>query len=217
MRRHAAPGPPGLGHLGERLGVRPLAQAEGDARRFLHCEVAGGKSIGVAETEQQINVGAPRSDAVQRDEGCVRGVCVHVADGVEIDLAFSEGLADFTNGFDLGRGEAKPLELFVARFPHRIVMKRIEGRKQPVADRRGAGSRQLLPADDGAQAGKARLAPAQGERAGFIGHGFEARIGFDEPGETGVEIGLGVQEVGHGGPHIIHRSSPRKRGPGQYA
>ena len=34
MRRHAAPRPPGLGHLGQRLGVRPLAQAEGDARRI---------------------------------------------------------------------------------------------------------------------------------------------------------------------------------------
>ena len=40
-------------------------------------------------------------------------------------------------------------------------MKRIEGGEQPVADRGGARGRELLAADDGAQAGKARLAPAQ--------------------------------------------------------
>ena len=89
MRRHAAPGPPGLGHFRERLGIGPLAQAEGDARGFLNREIAGRKRVGMAEAEQQIDVGGPRPDAMQRGERCMRLVGVHVADRREVDTAFA--------------------------------------------------------------------------------------------------------------------------------
>src|SRR6185437_10320633 len=45
MGCHAAPRPPGLGDLGERLGVRTFAQTKSKACGFLHGEVAGRKGI----------------------------------------------------------------------------------------------------------------------------------------------------------------------------
>ena len=76
-------------------------------------------------------------------------------------------------------------------------MERIEGGEQPVADGGGAGGRQLLAADDGAQAGKARFAPAQAEGAGLLGDRRKTRIGEDQLRQGGLQIGVGVEEVGH--------------------
>ena len=101
MRRHAAPGPPGLSHFGERLGVRPFAQAEGDARRFLDREIAGRKRIGVTEAEQQVNVGSPRPNSMQCGERCVGLIGIHVSDCGEIDTAFGHRFADLPDRFDL--------------------------------------------------------------------------------------------------------------------
>ena len=80
---------------------------------------------------------------------------------------------------------------------HRVVVKRVEGGKQPVADRRRPPRSKLLAADDRAQPGIAALAPAQRESPGFLGDRFEARVGKDQLGEPGVQIGLGMKEVGH--------------------
>ena len=58
-----------------------------DARRLLQGEVAGRPGVGMAEAEQQIDVGGPRPDAVQRDQRGMRLVGLHLRDGVEIDVA----------------------------------------------------------------------------------------------------------------------------------
>ena len=76
-------------------------------------------------------------------------------------------------------------------------MKRIEGGEQPVADGGRACGRELLPAHDGAQAGKAGVAAAQAEGAGLVGDGLEPRIGEDQLREACLQIGVGVEEVGH--------------------
>ena len=77
-----------------------LAPRSGKAKYlvvFLHGEVAGRKGVGVAEAEQEIDVGSPRPDAVQRGERRVRRVGIHVADRGQIDVAFRDGFADFAN------------------------------------------------------------------------------------------------------------------------
>ena len=111
MRRHATPGPPGLGHFGECLGVRALAQAEGDARGFLHGEIARRKRIGVAETEQQIDVGGPWPDSMQCRQRRMGLIGIHVADSGEIDMAFCDRLADLPDRFDLGAERPSRLSL----------------------------------------------------------------------------------------------------------
>ena len=45
-----------------------VAQAQRDPRRLLQSEVAGGKRVGMAETEQQENIRRPRPDSLHRDE-----------------------------------------------------------------------------------------------------------------------------------------------------
>lgn len=197
MRRHAPPRPPSLRQFRERFGVRTLAQTEGDTRGLLHREIAGRKRVGVAEAEQQINIGGPRSDAMQCRECGVRDVGVHIANTVKIDAALGYGFADFPDRFDLGRRQAESLQFVDARAAHRVVMERLEGCKQPVANRGGTRGRELLPANNGAQSGKAALAPAQAEGTGFIRNRLESRVGEDKLCQGGFEIGLVVEKMSH--------------------
>jgi len=135
--------------------------------------------------------------SVQRGERGVRLVGIHVADTRQVDVAVADRLGDFANCLDLGRGQAEPLEPVAARAPDGVVMERLEGGKQPRADRGRAGGRQLLAADDGAQAGKTGLPAAQGEDAGFFCHRLQPRIGEDELRQGGVQVRIGVEEIGH--------------------
>ena len=48
------------------------------------------------------------------------------------------------------------------------------------------------------EAGKAGLAPAQGEGAGLLGDRHKARIGGDQLREARLQVGFAVEEVGHG-------------------
>ena len=112
-------------------------------------------------------------------------------------MLLGDGLADFLDRLDLGGGQTQPLEFVAARAADPVVMKRIEGREQPAADRGVARGRELLAAHDGAQSGKARFAPAQAEGAGLLRDRLEPRIGEDELRQAGFEVGVGVEEVGH--------------------
>ena len=146
MRCHATPGPPGLSYFGECLGIRAFTQGEGDARKFLNREIARGKRIGVTEAEQQVDVGSPWADSMQCRERCMGLIGIHVTDCGEIDTAFGYRLADLPNRFDLGRGETQALELVDASPPNCVVMKWIEGGKQPGTNCGCARRRKLLTA-----------------------------------------------------------------------
>jgi hypothetical protein len=112
----------------------------------------------------------------------VRCVGIHIADGDEVDLALGDRLGDFTDRLDLRRRQAEPFELVGARLAQRVVVEWIERREQPGANRSGRRGRELLPANDGAQAGKARFAPAQAEGAGLLGDRRKTRVGEDQLG-----------------------------------
>ena len=138
----------------------------------------------------------------------MRGVRIRFADGVEVDCPGTDRLADFLDRFDLGIGQAKPLELVGARQLDGVVVERIEGGKQPLADRRRARHRQLLAADDGTQAGITTLAPAQVEGPGGFRDWPQARVELDQLDQAGVEVALGMKEMGH---TSFSLSCPRKR------
>ena len=112
-----------------------------------------------------------------------------------------------------GSGKAEPLELVGARPPHGVMMKRIEGGEQPVPDGGGAGGRKLLAADDGAQAGIARFAAAQAEGARLFGDRLEPRIGQDQLRQPGLQIGVGMKEVGHALFRVASQTIDRKAMP----
>jgi hypothetical protein len=76
-------------------------------------------------------------------------------------------------------------------------MKRIESREQSFANGGGTSDRQLLAANDRAQAGKSAVAPAPVKGAGFFRHRNQPRIGGYQFSEPGLQVVLGVEEMGH--------------------
>ena len=172
---------------------RPKAMRAASCKR----EVAGRPGVGIAEAEQEIDVGGPGADAMQRGQRRVGLIGLHRGDGIEIDVALGNGLADFLDRLDLGPRQAEPRELIPAREPHRIVMEWIERREQPRPDRRGAGGGKLLAADDGAEPGIAALAAADRRQAGFGENRLPARVLLEEDADGCIQIGLGVNDVRH--------------------
>src|SRR4029078_1266124 len=127
MRCHAAPRPPGLGDLGERLGVRAFAQTKSKACRFLHSQVARRKRIRMSKAKEKINIGGPWPDPMQARERGVGLIGVHIAHGSQIDSALGNRFADFANRFDLRGGYPKTPELVGTRAADGVVVKWIEG------------------------------------------------------------------------------------------
>ena len=74
----------------------------------------------------------------------------------------------------------------------------IESREQPVTDGTRARGRKLLPADDGAETLKAGFAAADAGHSGLFEYRNEPRVLCDQRRDAGGEIGIGVNEVGHG-------------------
>src|SRR5262249_21041409 len=196
MRRHPAPRPPWLRERDHLLRGRPRLHREDEPRRLLQREIAGRPGIGMAEAEQEIDVGAPGADAVEGRERAVGVVGLHRGERIEIDLALGDRRAERLHGPDLRLRQAEPRELGGARAPHRVVVKRIEGGDDTPPDRARARSRQLLCADDGAQALKTRGPPAQVWAAGTIDEGAQPRIAGDKLAKAAIEIGVVVQEAG---------------------
>jgi hypothetical protein len=151
----------------------------------------------MAEAEQEIDIGGPRTDPVQLDQLGVRHIGIHVADRIEIDLATRHRLADLLDRLDLVEGEAKPPQLVGPGEAYRVMMKRIERREQLVADGGRSGGRKLLPADDRAEPLEARFTPAERKCAGFLRSGNEPGIALQQFLQPGCEIGVGVEEGRH--------------------
>src|SRR5690349_2867439 len=110
------------------------------------------------ETKQEIDIGGPWPDSMQLDQFGMRQIGIHVADRIEIDLAARHRLADLLDRLDLVEGEAEPPQPIGPRQPHRVMMKRLEGGEQLVADGGRRSGRKLLAAHDRAQALEARFA-----------------------------------------------------------
>ena len=119
MRRHTAPWPPGLGHLGERLGVRPLAQAEGDARGFLHREI--GKAVAKGSIDLNA-VGDMDADAAHVALTALHGVGPWTAD---IYLLFCLGNADAWPAGDLALQEAARIAFGLKKRPDAKAMNKL--------------------------------------------------------------------------------------------
>ena len=62
---------------------------------------AGWPGVGIAEAEQQIDIGAPGADAVQRGERGVGLVGLHASDGLKIDGALCDRGTDRLQRLDL--------------------------------------------------------------------------------------------------------------------
>ena len=136
-----------------------------------------------------------------RGQRLVRLVGVHCVDRIEIDVAFGDCGADRLDGLDLRPRQPEPRQLVRAGKTNGVVMKRIERREQPCADRGRASGRELLSADDGAQPSVASLSPADARHAGLLKNVRQPRVLRDESCHPGLKVGVGVDERGGGHGH----------------
>jgi hypothetical protein len=83
---------------------------------------------------------------------------------------------DVLQRLDLGSGQAEPAEPVGARLADGVMIERVEGRRKPPPDRRGACGRHLLAADDVREPRKARLALAQRRHAGLRQDRLQPRV-----------------------------------------
>ena len=74
----------------------------------LEREVAGRPCVGMAEAEQEIDVGRPGPDPVQGGQPRAGLLSLHRADGGEIDLAPGDGFADRLHRPYLGLRQPQP-------------------------------------------------------------------------------------------------------------
>src|SRR5262245_23673402 len=102
----------------------------------------------MAEAEEQIKVGGPRPDAVDRDE---RGMCVVGllrCKRIEVDAALGDIMRDAFQGADLRRRQAEPPKPVGSAPAERVVMERVESGREAAPDRRRALRRELLTDND---------------------------------------------------------------------
>ena len=151
----------------------------------------------MAEAEQQIDVGGPRADAVQRGQRVVRGVGILFRQHVEVQPLGGEFARDVLQRLDLGGGQAEPAEPVGAGLADRLMIERIERGREPPPDRRGARGRQLLAADDRGEAGKTRLALPQRRHARELEDRLQPRVLLDQRVDGVFEVGLAVEVDGH--------------------
>ena len=106
LRRDPAPRPPALGQGDEVARLGTGLEAVGEPRRLLEGEVAGREGVGVAEAEQEVDVGGPGPDALHRDEEPMRLVGLALVQGVERQDAAQDRRRDRSQRPDLGAGQA---------------------------------------------------------------------------------------------------------------
>ena len=95
----------------------------------------------MAEAGEQIEVGGPRPDAVQRDERRMRLVGRDVGERVQIDVLFLDRLRDFLQRLHLGVRKADAQQPVLARAENRVVIEWIGDRDKAAVDRGGARGR----------------------------------------------------------------------------
>ena len=109
-RRDAAPGAPGLGEHDRLLRRRPFRQREGEPRRLLQRKVAGRPGVGMAEAEQEVDVGRPRADAMDGAQRRVGRIRRQVGQRFAIELAARDRLRDLLERANFRRREAERSE-----------------------------------------------------------------------------------------------------------
>ena len=198
MRRHSAQRAPCLGELDHVLTHWPALELECQPCRLLQRKVAGGPGIRVSQAKQEINVRGPRPDAVQGGERDVGIVGLHAGERAKIDRALRNRAGDGLHGLDLRPGEPDARELDWSRAPDRIMVKGVERRTEPSPDGGGARGRELLRANDGAQAGESGRPAPQRRPSGDVEQPRKARVCRRQGCQGRIEIGVVTKKMrGH--------------------
>jgi hypothetical protein len=156
MRGGAAQRAPRLRQRRHLFRGRARLEPKSDLDGFLYGEIAGRPGVAMAQAKQQIDIGGPRTDAVQCRQLVVRNVGVFIRQRVEIEALRGDFARETFQGLDLGRGQSEPAEALSAGAAQRIVMKRIECSRQARPDRGGAGSRRSAGMPESSKIGCSR-------------------------------------------------------------
>ncbi len=89
----------------------------------------------MAEAGQQVDVGGPWADAVNRGERHMRHVGGNIAQRREREIAARHGAGDFLERFYFRRRQAEPRQPGGARPQNGLGRERIERRGKPAPDR----------------------------------------------------------------------------------
>ena len=108
-------GPPSLGDPLEARRVRPRLELERELRCLLQGEIACGKGVGMAEAEQEENVGRPGAYALHRDERRMRVLGVERGQTRKIEAAFRDRFGDRAQRADFRRRKAAGAQIVLRR------------------------------------------------------------------------------------------------------
>src|SRR5262249_26911621 len=148
----------------------------------------------MTETEQEIDVGGPGTDAVnggQHGVGLVRRLGYERG---QIKLTPLDRFCDRLERANLRSRKSGAGELRRARAQDRCVVERVQGLVEPRPDRLCARGRELLRDDDRGEAGKSVRPSPQRRPPGPRQDRPEAPTRLDEAGDGVIEIGFGVDE-----------------------
>ena len=132
----------------------------------------------MAEAGQQVDVGGPRADAVNRGERRMRLIGGNIAKRREREIAARHGAGDFLERFDFRRRQAEPRQPGGARPQNGLGLERIERRGKPAPDRARACRRKLLRHHRRGEPGKAVGPPPQRRPPSFGHQRAKSRLGF---------------------------------------
>lgn len=195
MRGDASEWPPVFRQGVHFLGGWTRREIKPDAHGFLHGKVARGPGIAVAKAEQEIDIGSPRSDAMQRRQDAVGFVGIGVSERIEVEPLVRDLLRNMLERFDFRRRQSEARKPVGARTKQRVVMKRIERDFEPRPDRGRARDRELLADDDCRQSGQSRGPAPELRHAGLREDGAKPRITPRKFFHGVFEIGLRVEAI----------------------
>src|ERR1700730_8014521 len=86
----------------------------------------GGPGVAMAQAKQQIDIGGPWADAVQRRQRIVRGVGLLVRQCLKIKALRGDFARQTLQGLELRRRQSEPAETLGTDTAQRVMMKRVE-------------------------------------------------------------------------------------------
>jgi hypothetical protein len=165
-RRHRAPGAPLLAEFAQLLFARPPGEAETFGDGELQAEIGGRPDVGAAEREDQIDLGAPPPDPLERYQRRPGLVVRHPGKRGEIEPPARHRIGETARIGNFLPAEAAALQCRVVEREKILRRQRPAGFGKPPVHRRRRVDRHLLLEDDVQQRRKPVRASPEARRPG---------------------------------------------------
>src|SRR5262249_9246492 len=139
-------------------------QREQHAGGFLQGKVAGGPGIGVAEAEQEVDVGCPWTDSMDGSQRPMRIVSADLGERPEFEITMLDRLRNRSESLDFPLRKSGGCETRSASAQQRSMIERLDLGSQSVPNCLRARGGELLRDYDRSKSRKARLPPTERRR-----------------------------------------------------